>query len=69
MATKPRAWPQNADWARMDCLALSRKGRQALVDALDLTDNPVMLRCMAKAIEAFREIESKLIAVKEKGQG
>lgn len=69
MATKPRAWPNNAEWARMDALSLCRKGRQALIEALDYTDNPVMLRGLARAIEAFREIESKLLAVGPKGEG
>lgn len=63
MTTPSKRWPNHAEWAREDCLTLARKGRQALIDALEHTDNPVMLRNLARAIEAFREIESKLMAV------
>lgn len=66
--TPPKKWPQNAEWARMDCITLARTGRSALVNILDETNNPALLRQMVKAIEAFRDIETKLLAVGPKGE-
>lgn len=63
MATPPKPWPHRAEWCRMDCISLARQGRKALMDELDNVDNPALLRRMAKAIEAFREIEAKLTSV------
>lgn len=66
--TPPKKWPENAEWARLDSITLARNGRKVLEDSLDETNNPTLLRQMAKAIGAFREIESKLLAVGPKGE-
>ena len=63
MATKPRKWPNLAAWAREDSIALARQGRRVLVDVLDRIDDPIALRNIAKAIDNYREIESKLVSV------
>jgi hypothetical protein len=63
MATQCKRWPNHAEWARMDALTLARQGRKALEDVLDEVNNLAQLRKMVKAIEAFREIETKLLAV------
>lgn len=68
MATPPKRWPTNAEWCRCDCIALAKKGRAILIEALDETNDPVQLRRMARAIETFREIETKLQAVGPKGE-
>jgi hypothetical protein len=68
MATPAKKWPHNADWARLDSIAAARKGRQMLSDCLEETNDPALLRRMARAIEAFREIESKLLSVGPKGE-
>lgn len=67
MATPAKKWPHAANWAREDCIALAGKGRQLLLESLDTIDDPALLRRMARAIEAFREIESKLLSVGPKG--
>jgi hypothetical protein len=63
VATPAKRWPTNAEWARMDCITLARQGRKRLLEELERVDDPALLRRMAKAIESFREIESKLTAV------
>lgn len=62
MATPSKRWPNNCENARMDCLSLARKGRQALIAELERVNDPGLLRAMARAVESFREIEAKLIA-------
>lgn len=64
MATPPKRWPNNCENARMDCITLARKGRQALIAELERVNDPGLLRAMARATEAFREIEAKLTACK-----
>ena len=68
VATPRKKWPHAVEWCRCDCIALTRQGRRALVEALDYTDDPMMLRGLAKAIDAFREIENKLLAVGPRGE-
>lgn len=60
MATKPKKWPHQADWARCDCIALAAQGRRDLLGVLDQVSSPVVLRAITKAVESFREIESRL---------
>ena len=64
--TQAKKWPHNAEWVRLDCIALARNGRQCLLKQLDNINDPALLRQLVKAIEAFREIESKLLFIKEK---
>lgn len=69
MATKPRPWPNNADAIRMDCISISRKGRAVLLAELERVNDPGLLRSIARAVEAFREIEAKLIACRNEDNG
>jgi hypothetical protein len=68
MATPPKRWPNNAEWARLDSIHLANQGRKDLLNALDGIDNPVILRRIAKAIDTFTEIETKLISVGPKNE-
>ncbi len=68
MATPPKRWPNNADQARMDCIACARHGRKMLLDELDNETNPTILRQMAKALEDFRKIETSLLSVGPKAE-
>jgi hypothetical protein len=63
VATKAKRWPNNADWARLDCISLARQSRRLLTETLDDVDNPELLRRMARVMEALREIEIKLNSV------
>ena len=67
MATKAKRWPNNAEWCRCDCITLARKGRQVLLAELERVNDPGLLRSMARAVESFREIESKLIKCRNEG--
>jgi hypothetical protein len=64
MATTKKRWPNSCEWARLDSITLARKGSHALVAELERVNDPGLLRAMARAVEAFREIEAKLIACK-----
>lgn len=64
MATPRKKWPHSAEWTRQDCISLARKGRQALVSELERVNEAGLLRSMARAVESFREIESRLLACK-----
>lgn len=66
MATPVKKWPHHAEWSRMDCIALAQTGRQTLLKVIDRTQDPIILRAIARAADNFREIESKLNSVKEK---
>jgi len=63
MSTPPKRWPNNCEWARQDSIDLARQGRKDLLDALEVIENPAVLRRLARAIEKFVEIETKLISV------
>lgn len=60
MATGRKRWPNHAEWARMDALAVAERGRRALVASAEGIDSPEILRAILRAVEAFREIENKL---------
>lgn len=68
MTTPMKRWPNNAEWARCDCIALAGRGRATLIEMLDDVNDPAILRRMAKAIDMLREIESKLRAVGPQSQ-
>ena len=55
-----KRWPNEAEWARMDCISLATKTRKEILDAIDRVDNPTTLKTLFRAIEALREIEEKL---------
>lgn len=64
MTTPRKKWPHACEWARLDCIALARRGRAELVGMIDEVESPVVLRRLAKALDAFREIEQRLVEVK-----
>jgi hypothetical protein len=63
MATQPKRWPTNAEWARTDCISLARKGGNDLLETVDTISDLALLRRITRAIEKFREIERRLAAV------
>jgi hypothetical protein len=68
MATPAKRWPNQAEWARCDCIAIAQRGRQSLAEILENVNDPVLLRRIGKAINAFSEIEIKLRSVGPKGE-
>lgn len=64
MTTPAKRWPNNAEWARLDCIALSRTGRAAIMGIIDQTHDIKTVRAIVKAADCFREIEMKLMQAK-----
>lgn len=63
MATPKKKWPHEADWARVDSIALARTGRTLLVEMVDEVNDATVLRRIVRAVDIYREIEAKLQAV------
>lgn len=61
--TDSKRWPNNCEWARIDCIALAMRARNALKLATGHIDNAESLRNIIEAIECCRDIESKLSMV------
>lgn len=62
--TTSKRWPNNCDWARLDCITLSRDGQRQLAEINELVSDPAIMRRVYKIIEIMRNIEIKLIEVK-----
>ena len=65
MATPRKRWPNFAEWARMDSIALAREGRRRLLNEIERIQDLTLLREVTRAVETFREIEAKLKACKD----
>jgi hypothetical protein len=63
MATPIKRWPTEAEWARCDCIAIARRERRSLDEALDQINDIAILRRVTRTIEALWEIETKLTSV------
>ena len=64
MTTPRKKWPHVAEWTRLDCIALARSGREALLKILEQTHDAGTLRAITRACENFREIEARLNSCK-----
>jgi hypothetical protein len=67
--TQSKRWPNNCDWARMDCITLSREGQRQLAEINELISDPAIMRRVYKVIVIIRNIEIKLIEVKNGEEG
>jgi len=67
MVTKRKRWPNHAEWARLDAIALSEHGRQYLQPIFDKHGMPTeeMIRRAAKANGCLYEIERVLKDVRD----
>jgi hypothetical protein len=63
--TRCRAWPNQAEWARQDAIALSIRGRTALKSVIELTHTTRTTVAIFEATEAFREIENILKQIRK----
>lgn len=61
--TDRKRWPNEADWARIDAIAMSIRARNALKLAMFHVNDPESLRNIFEAVECCREIESNLTKV------
>lgn len=61
--TDRKRWPNEADWARMDAIAMAIRARNALKLAIFHISDPESLRNIFEAVECCREIESNLTRV------
>lgn len=64
MATEPKRWPTNAEWAREDSIVLSDRVVAALRPLLeDPKVEMSVLRAVSQAIDAAHQIRTKLTMV------
>lgn len=62
--TPQKKWPENAEWARLDSIALAQQGSNLLEEILYEVDDPEHLRRIAVAIKRFEQIKLKLVQAK-----
>lgn len=65
MATPRKRWPNHAEWARMDCIALAEQGLAALVPVIEseLSAAEIVKRT-ARAILVMKDIRERLCSVR-----
>ena len=62
MSTPTKRWPNEAEWARMDSIAMSIRARNCIKMAmLDIHDEKTFRNNIIEAIECMHEIETKLL--------
>ena len=64
MVTKTKRWPNNAEWARMDAIALAVQGEHILDALLDELDNVHHVRQIGRVMGLLKEIRIKLTICK-----
>ena len=65
MATPAKKWPQNAEWARMDSIALAEQGWRMLDALLDELDNVHHVRQVGRVMDNLKEIRFKLTVCRD----
>ncbi len=68
MATPAKKWPQNADWARLDSIALAEQSWRMLDALLDELANIHHVRQVGRVMANLKEINFRLTVCRDGNQ-
>lgn len=63
--TQPRKWPNAAEWARQDCIAMAAQARIRILKLIDTMNDPAAVRQLVRVVEDLHTIEDKLRKARE----